>query len=121
MPTTWFMSDTTIPTLLLEQFITELEQAATATEKWLATDASFVLRKVSRELRGLLSNPIHQWVSVADAARLLQRSEETIRRWCRTGATDFTFRNDAQGRYWIWLPDLTPREEFPDAQSDAAE
>lgn len=104
------MSDATLPKLLIVQFLQQLEADACAMERWEAESAYRTLRSVSRALRDLLEHPAHCWVSVADAARILRRSEETIRRWCRSGTAPFRYERDDQGHYMIWLADLRKTE-----------
>jgi hypothetical protein len=48
--------------------------------------------------------PINQWLSTEEFARLKGRSVRTVRHWCLTGSLrDFNipFRRDRHGRWWI--------------------
>jgi hypothetical protein len=101
------MTQKTIPLSLLDQVILELERGLEETARWHGRTFTITLESVIGELRSLITNPVHQWVGTAEAARITGRSEETIRRRCRSDTASFRFyRDQASGRYLIWLADL---------------
>ncbi len=91
------------------------EQFPGAVERWQGQAAATPLQHVVAQIRAVLNDPVHQWVSIREAGRILGKSEETIRRWCRQDRGEFRFRQIEQsGRYEIWLADLT-RKDMLDA------
>jgi len=104
------VNETTIPKSLLEQLLSELEQAATIAAQWQGPAAAAPLFRLVGHIRAVLENPVHQWISTKDAARILGKSEETVRRRCRANTTDFRFRRLENGRYEVWLADLSSKE-----------
>ena len=104
-----------IPASLIYELANELSSGAQVARRWGGDHAGVTLSLVSNYLRAVLDNPVHCWVSTAEAARALGKSEETIRRWCRQNTSPFRFRRDEQsGRYEVWLADIT-KTEVPDA------
>ena len=94
------------PKSLLERFVATLHEHTAIMARWRGDDDVAPLRQVASELQALLDNPVHVWVSTAEAARIHRKSEETIRRWCREGRAPFRFCKREDGQYEIWLPDL---------------
>ena len=104
-----------IPASLIYELVSELNWGAEAARRWGGDQAGLTLARVSDYLRAVLENPLHCWVTTSEAARVLGKSEETIRRWCRQNTTLFRFRRDElSGRYEVWLADLH-KTEVPDA------
>lgn len=67
------------------------------------------IEAVAGELRALIDNPANRWVHIPEAVQKLRKSEETLRRYCRTNTAPFTWKRDGDeenGRYVIWLPSL---------------
>ena len=95
-----------LPRALLESFIAMLQHDSEAMARWHDEADAAPLRRVAAALQSLLEDPANVWASVADCARLLDKSEETIRRWCRNGTAPFRFHKREDGQYEIWLPDL---------------
>lgn len=94
----------TFPEPLLRDFVSRLERDAAAMEHWLGGPSAVSLRKVAAELTAMLDNPVHRWITVKEAAIIMKKSEETIRRWCRLGTAPFEFRQDQKSdEYAIWL------------------
>jgi len=95
-----------LPKALLESYVATLHEQSEVLAHWHGEECARPLRRFASELQALLDNPVHIWVSVAEAARIRGKSEETIRRWCRQGRAPFRCHKREDGQYEIWLPDL---------------
>ena len=104
------MNQETIPRSLLESFILTVRRDLASASRWLEPASVVPAEKILAELEAILTDPQHRWISVADAARVTSKSEETIRRWCRNKTAPFRFRKRNSGEYEIWLPDLNRGE-----------
>lgn len=54
------------------------------------------LAEIKALLKGATIQPAPEWVSISHAARIMQVSEETIRRWIRTGRLEAKGANKAR-------------------------
>lgn len=95
-----------LPRALLESFVAMLHEHSDVMARWHHEAGAAPLRQVAADLQSLLDNPANVWASVAECARILNKSEETIRRWCRKNTAPFRFHKRDDGQYEIWLPDL---------------
>lgn len=100
------MCEDAIPKSLVRQFIDGVRQDLACAGRWLDPTHLLPAEKIVASLQTMLEDPVHRWVDVADAARLIGKSQETVRRQCRTDTAPFRFVKEASGRYAIWLPDL---------------
>ena len=100
------MNERTLPVTILERYVGELRATAKVAERFFGPESTLTLSRVADELELLIENPKYQWVSTTRAATILDVSEETIRRKCRSNTKDFRFEQREGGHYRIWLADL---------------
>jgi hypothetical protein len=61
-------------------------------------------RTLQREVRELLrSRQIKDYYSPAEAAKLLDKAEFTVREWCRLGRVNAQKRRSGRGRFQEWV------------------
>lgn len=95
----------TIPTSVILLQLDAWDAQAAQVERYCGADCARTMKEMSREMRARITGAACRWVNTSDAARIRGVSEETIRRYCRTGSADFRFTQE-DGKYLIWLQDL---------------
>jgi hypothetical protein len=71
------------------------------------TDEAIILREL-RELKAMLAvlvakQPVQDWYSVEEFARLVGRAEFTCREWCRRGRIKAGKKRSGRGAYASWV------------------